>query len=350
MVAAAKHWPAVTVIVPCRNEAPYIGPCLDSILAGEYPEERVEVLVVDGRSDDGTVEIVRRYAERSRAIRLVHNPEGIAPTALNRAIRQATGEVIVRMDAHVIYPREYLRLLVEALLETGADNVGGRIATLPANDTATARAIAVGVSHPLGVGNSYFRIGTAERRWVDTVPFGCYRREVFDRIGLFDEELVRNQDDEFNFRLVARGGRILLLPDVVSQYYARPTLRQTSRMFYQYGYFKPLVARKVGRVMTLRQLVPALFVLSVALGGALAVWLAPARVALVLLLAAYLSVVLLCSARAVPRHGLRCAAVLAFVFPLLHASYGIGFLHGLIDHVARGRRSAASAAAVPLSR
>jgi hypothetical protein len=206
------------------------------------------------------------------------------------------------------------------------------------------------VSHPLGVGNSYFRIGTAERRWVDTVPFGCYRRQVFDRVGLFDEELVRNQDDEFNFRLVARGGRVLLLPEVVSKYYARATFAQTSRMFYQYGYFKPLVARKVGRVMTFRQLVPALFVLSLGLGAALAVPFGWARVALALLAMAYASVVLICAARAVPKHGLRCATLLAAVFPLLHASYGVGFLRGLADHFGPGRRAAGRPTAVPLSR
>jgi glycosyltransferase involved in cell wall biosynthesis len=340
----------VTVVVPCRNEAAYIGPCLDSILASEYPAERMEVLVADGMSDDGTADIVRRYAERWPAIRLVSNPEGIVPTGLNRAIRQATGEVIVRMDAHVVYPGNYLPLLVQALLETGADNVGGVIETLPANSTPTARAIAVGVSHPLGVGNSYFRIGTSARRWVDTVAFGCYRREVFDRIGLFDEELVRNQDDEFNFRLVARGGRILLLPEVVSEYYARATLGHTGRMFYQYGYFKPLVARKVGRVMTMRQLVPALFVLTLGIGAALALGFEWARVGLLMVAAAYASVVVVCAARAIPKHGIRCAAVLALVFPLLHLSYGVGFLRGMIDHFGRRRSSAARPTAVPLSR
>lgn len=342
--------PLITVVVPCRNEAAYIGPCLDSILASEYPVERMEVLVADGMSDDGTTDIVRRYAERWPAIRLVPNPEGIAPTGLNRAIRQATGEVIVRMDAHVVYPRNYLPLLVTALQESGADNVGGVIETLPANPGATARAIAIGVAHPLGVGNSYFRIGTTARRWVDTVPFGCYRRAVFDRVGLFDEALVRNQDDEFNFRLVARGGRILLLPEVVSQYFARATLGQTSRMFYQYGYFKPLVARKVGRVMTLRQLVPALFVLSLVVGAALALVFDWARVGLALLVAVYASIVVFASARAIPAHGVRCASVLAGVFPLLHFSYGVGFLRGLVDHFARGRSSATRPSTVPLSR
>ena len=142
--------------------------------------------------------------------------------------------------------------------------MGGVCRTLPAADTAVAKAIAVGMSHPLGVGNSHFRIGSSEDRWVDTVPFGCYRREVFDRIGLFDEELVRNQDDELNLRLIKHGGRILLSPRIVCKYFARDSLAKLWRMYYQYGYFKPLVVRKVGGVMTLRQLAPPLFVLCLA--------------------------------------------------------------------------------------
>ena len=191
---------------------------------------------------------------------------------MNAGIRAARGEIIVRMDAHVVYPPHYLPIAVAALLETGADNVGGVIVTRPGANTPMGRAIALGLSHPFGVGNSYFRIGTSERRWVDTVPFGCFRRSLFDRIGLFDEELVRNQDDEFNFRIQQRGGRVLLLPDLVAQYYARPSLRHVARMYFQYGYFKPLVARKLGRIMTARQLVPAAFLLTLAGAALLGPW------------------------------------------------------------------------------
>ena len=256
--------PLVSVVVPCRNEERHIAQCLDSILACDFPQERLEILVVDGCSDDGTRAILARYAERYARIHVLDNPKRITPTALNIGVLAARGEIIMRMDAHVIYPASYISQLVGALEETGADNVGGIIATLPGDDSATARAIAVGLSHPLGVGNSYFRVGSRERRWTDAVSFGCYRRQVFERIGLFDEELVRNQDDEFDLRLIKHGGRVLLLPEVVSQYYARRSLRQVARMFYQYGYFKPLVAKKLGRIMTFRQLVPALFLLSLA--------------------------------------------------------------------------------------
>ncbi len=242
-MVSANGRPRVSIVMPCRNEAAYIGPCLESVLATDYPLDRVEVLVADGRSDDGTREIVEGWAARHPCVRLLDNPARITPAALNMAIRAATGDVIIRMDAHGVYPRDYVSRLVDALQETGADNVGGVVVTLPADDTPVARGIALAFSHPLGVGNAYFRIGVAGPRWVDTVPFGCFRRELFERVGMFDEEMVRNQDDEFNLRVIGRGGRILLLPDVVSRYYARRSLGAVARMFYQYGYFKPLVAR-----------------------------------------------------------------------------------------------------------
>src|SRR5947199_239080 len=192
-------------------------------------------------------------------------------------------------DGHAVYSPSYISQLVAALEETGADNVGGVLVTLPANGRPLPRALAVGLSHPFGVGNSYFRIGATERRTVDTVPFGCYRRAVFDRIGVFDEDLVRNQDDELNARLLKQGGRIMLIPEVVSHYYARGSLGQVARMFYQYGYFKPLAAWKVGQIMTLRQVVPALFVCALAVTGALALVVSPARLAVAGLAGAYLA-------------------------------------------------------------
>jgi glycosyltransferase involved in cell wall biosynthesis len=346
----AAERPRVSVIVPCRNEERHIGACLDSILAGDYPPGRLEVLVVDGMSDDGTRRVVAEYAARHAAIRLLDNPRRITPTAMNIAVRASTGDVVVRMDAHVVYPRDYIARLVTIQEEEGADNVGGVIVTLPGEDTATARAIAIALSHRFGVGNSYFRIGTTERRWVDTVAFGCFRREIFSRVGMFDEELVRNQDEEFNFRVLRNGGRILLVPDVVARYYARASLGKVARMFYQYGYFKPLVARKIGRVMTLRQVVPSLFVLGLG-GTAVLQFLTPVAGALFAGIAGiYAAAAVACSARAAARHGVRCGAVLASVFPVLHVSYGVGCLAGILDHFVLAGLRVRDVTAIPLSR
>jgi glycosyltransferase involved in cell wall biosynthesis len=339
--------PLVSIVIPCRNEREYISPCLDSILAGDFPLDDLEVLVIDGMSDDGTAEIVQRYAATHRVVRLICNPQRIVSSAVNIGIRAARGEFILRIDAHVEYPPNYVSGLLRWLDQTGADNVGACCITLPSSGTAVARAIAIGLSHGFGVGDALFRLGVTEPRRVDTVPFGCFRKALFTRVGLFDEELVRNQDDEFNLRLIRAGGTVLLVPGIVSYYRARATLRQLARMFYQYGYFKPLVARKVGRVMTLRQLVPPGLVVGVVLSAVLAPWSQAALGLFALAVSSYLVAAVVSSVSSGIRHGVRTTLALLCVFPTLHWSYGIGFLHGVLDFVLLGRHAVTS---VPLSR
>jgi glycosyltransferase involved in cell wall biosynthesis len=321
----------VSIIVPCRNEAKFIAKFLDSLLANDYPQTNLEVLVVDGMSDDGTRDIIKSYSERYGFINLLDNAKKITPTALNLGIRRAKGEVIMRMDVHSEYPTNYISGLLSALVETGADNVGALCITRPGKDTVLGGAIAVAFSHPFGVGNAYYRIGISEPRWVDTVPFGCYRREVFDRIGLFDEELVRNQDDEFNLRLIKSGGKILLVPQIVFYYYARDSLRKVWQMHCQYGYFKPLVIRKVGGVLTIRQLIPGAFV--AALGGltVLAPWSGWALLLDKILISTYLFASLSASWITAARTQARYGLVLPLVFSTMHFGYGYGYLKGVID-------------------
>jgi glycosyltransferase involved in cell wall biosynthesis len=344
------NYPRLTVIVPCRNEARYVRACLDSILATAYPLDRMEILVVDGQSTDGTATIVREYAEQQPIVRLIDNPQRVVPSALNLGIREAQGAVIVRMDTHAVYPPEYLPRLVLGLQQHNVDNVGGCMITLPADGTATAQAIAIALSHPFGVGNARFRIGAPKPQFVDTVPFGCYPRDVFERVGMFDEEMVRNQDDEFNNRILKKGGRILLLPDVVCYYYARGSFRQLGRMYYQYGAFKPLAARKAGRITTARQIIPAAFI--TALTGTLAAALFLPWAALVAagIAGSYALGVLGCAVRVARTHGMRCAVAIAAVFPVIHTSYGLGFLRGLRDGLFGRRGRWRDPAAIPLSR
>lgn len=341
------RWPRVSVVIPCRNEIRAIRACLDSVLTGTYPPQQLEVLVADGLSDDGTRDVVAEYAARDPRIRLLDNHGRTAPAGLNTCIRAASGEVIVRMDAHATYPDDYISRLVEAMEETGAENVGTLVLTEAAEDTAMARAIALGLSHPLGVGNSRFRIGARDRSYVDHVPFGCWRRTVLDRLGPFDEELTRGQDVEMNARILAAGGRILLLPDVVSRYHARRTLGQLGRMMYQYGYFKPLIARKSGRLLTVRQLVPPGFLL--ALLGALL--LAPVNaLPLGWLLVSYAALLLGGVLTAAPRHGWPVAIRLLLVLPTMHTGYGVGYLLGVLHHLVRSGRRTRPDAAVALTR
>jgi len=312
--------------------------CLDSIIANDYAKDQLEVLVVDGMSDDGTREIIKEYAGRYSFIKLIDNSKQITPAGLNIGVSSAKGEIIMRMDAHSVYSPNYISGLVASLQKSGADNVGGVWVTHPGKDTTLARAIAIGLSHPFGVGNAYFRVGTTKPRWVDTVPFGAYRRQVFERIGMFDEELVRNQDDEFNHRLIKHGGRILLVPEIVSHYYARDSLWKLWRTSYQYGYFKPLVARKIGKVMTVRQVIPALFVVSLAGSAVLAPWSWAMQMVFGSIVVGYTLADVSCSMIAALRHGVKCAFGVSIVFPVLHVSYGIGFLKGALDFLLLGRK------------
>jgi glycosyltransferase involved in cell wall biosynthesis len=342
--------PLVSVIVPCRNERGYIVECLESILRSDYGLNRIEILVVDGASDDGTPEILSEYARRSPQIQCLQNPARTAPAALNIGIMHATGDILMRMDAHCRYPDNYISALVGWLHQSGADNVGGMWRILPGSDSLAARAIAAALSHRFGAGNSYYRIGITRPKWVDTVPFGCYRRSVFERIGLFDEELIRNQDDELNQRLLRNGGRILLVPDVTIDYYARDSIRKIARMHYQYGYFKPLAAKKAGAVGTFRQIVPAIFVLSLAVTLLLGPWIKIARVTFLGIVGAYLIVLVVSVFSSATRNSVRVCILLSAVFPVIHISYGFGWLRGLAHLFVRRNAGPKQTFEVPLSR
>jgi len=292
---------------------------------------------------------VEAFAARHDCVRLLDNPKKITPAGLNIGIAHATGRIVMRMDAHSHYPPNYVSGLVAWQEKTGADNVGGVWTTLPASDTWMAQAIAVGLSHPFGVGNAHFRIGVREPRWVDTVPLGCYRREVFDRIGVFDEELIRNQDNEFNLRLIRQGGKILLVPDIASCYYARDSLTKLAQMYYQYGYFKPLVLRKVRAILTVRQIIPPMFILALIGSGAMALFFPAMRMLAASVVLLYLIGVVGCSSTVAIKRGLRYAPALSTVFPVLHVSYGVGFLRGVAEFLIRGQKRTVGAE-IPISR
>jgi len=321
--------PRVTIMVPCRNEADYILTFLNSLSSQDYEKELVEVLIGDGMSDDGTRSKVLGYSELSQ-LELIDNPERTVPFALNRCIDRAQGEIIIRMDVHAIYPSNYLSRLVEVLIASKADNVGGVIKTAPADETSRSTAIAIAMSHPLGVGDASFRTGANKITEVDTVPFGCFRSELFERIGKYDTDLTRNQDDEFNARILQSGGKILLIPDLTITYFARPKLKKLVRMYFQYGLFKPLVNRKLKRPATLRQFVPPLFVLFLFIGLPLMfidgflfrTWL--------LVLGVYLSAVLLISIQLALSHKrIKILGWLVLSFFSMHISYGWGYLKGV---------------------
>lgn len=325
--------PSVSVIVPCRNEEGFIESCLGSILANDYPPALVEILVVDGMSRDGTRRIVERLEGSCPRLRLLDNPKGITSAGLNIGIKNATGTVIAWMSAHNTYPRHYLRRCVEAMLEYGADNSGGGIVTVARSQGVWASAVVAALSHPFGVGNSHFRIATStgKPRWVDTVFGGCYRHAVFDRVGNFNEHLIRGQDMEFNLRLRRAGCRTLFVPDVRSNYYARTQPVEFARHCFVNGAWALLpFAYSDGMPVSWRHLVPMFFAASLGIALALAAvhpvgaWLVAA------ILAPYLAVSIAVGFRIAARSGRwKLALLMPLALGVLHLAYGLGSLWGV---------------------
>lgn len=321
----------VSIVVPCHNEEKYIHGFMESVLANDYPREFIEILLVDGRSDDGTRGLLDAYASQHRWVRVIDNPEGFVSNAMNRGIVESSGEVIIRLDVHALYPTNYISTLVYYSEKLNADNVGGALETIPENASLSAIAISKSLSHPFGVGNSSFRLGVSDVEYLetDTVPFGCYKRSVFDKIGLYDIDLIRNQDNELNERLLLAGGKIFLVPSLKLTYFARGTYSKLWKMFYQYGYFGPLVDMKLGRRTRLRRYVPAIFVLSLILPFAAS--LCFPLMAIIGATSGGLHVIANCvvSLRlAFSNRRLVLAPYLFLAFLTAHLAYGIGYLGG----------------------
>jgi glycosyltransferase involved in cell wall biosynthesis len=342
--------PMLTIIIPCRNEEKYIDKCLNSIIANDYPKEKLEILVLDGMSKDKTRDIITQYSKKYSFINLLDNPKKIVPTALNQGIKNSKGSIILRIDAHNIYKKDYISKCVKYLQDYNVDNVGGIWITLPGREGLLGNAIALGLSHPFGIGNAYYRIGSKKPKFVDTVPFGCYRKAIFDKLGLFDEDLVRNQDDEFNLRIIKNGGKILLSPDIISYYYTRDSLLKLWNMYYQYGYFKPLVVKKIGKILTWRQLIPPLFVGSLITLGLLSLTTTYFLVPLFLIFFLYVIINLLFSFSVAFRKNIKSFVVLPIIFLTLHLSYGIGYLKGIFDFIILNKKKKKKTKDMPLTR
>jgi glycosyltransferase involved in cell wall biosynthesis len=258
----AALWPFASVIVPCRNEEKHIARCLDSILANDYPKDRMEILVLDGLSEDRTREIVARYSERYPMIRLVENPEKNIPAAMNLGIQTARGETILKMDAHSMFQRDHISLCMAYQEKFGAENVGGVWKMVPGADTAVAQAIVLGMGHRFGSGNAKIKVGASQPTWSDSAAFGCFKRELFSRIGLFDERLSGGSDMDMNIRIRAAGGRILLVPQIVVNYYADPTLKKFWKHNFADGIWTSYVMKFGRKAWSWRHWIPLVFVLS----------------------------------------------------------------------------------------
>jgi len=325
--------PFVSIIIPCRNEEMFIAKCLDSLIAQDYSNDLFEILVVDGMSTDKTRDIIGGYLTSNSFIKLLDNIHRITPAALNTGIKNAKGDIIMIIGAHSECEKAYVSKCIMYSSEYNADVVGGVMITRPSRNTYIGNAIAFGLSCKFGVGNSLFRTGTGKPVWVDTVFGGCYRKEIFNKIGLFDEELIRNQDDEFNFRLVKNKGNILLVPEVKTIYYAVSSLAKLWNNYFQYGYFKPLVAKKIGFIVTWRQLAPVVLTAVLAISAVFAAASGISAAIFLFTFSVYFIANLFFSIILSISKGVKYIYIMPFVFFAIHFSYGFGYLKGIFSFI-----------------
>ena len=264
----------VSVIVPCYNEEETIQKLLEAIYHQSYPRDQIEVIIADGLSTDHTRDVIGAFQviHPDFAIRIIENKKRIIPSGLNCAIEAAQGEYIVRLDAHSIPDSEYISLCVDGLQKGSGDNIGGIWKIEPGAHTWIAKSIAIAVSHPFGVGDALYRIGGTAQE-VDTVPFGAFRRQLVDKIGMFDETLLTNEDYEFNTRVRQSGGKVWMNPSIHSVYFARSTLGELAHQYWRYGYWKAQMLRRYPKTLRWRQVIPPLFVLALICLGLLSfIW------------------------------------------------------------------------------
>src|SRR3990170_1642748 len=323
MSSAQEPLPFVSVIVPMRNEERYIGECLSSLAGQDYPHDRFEVLVVDGGSKDGSRDVVDPFLRNGAVeVRLLENPHRTTARGLNVGIAEARGEVIARIDAHAAPHTSFLSECVAALRASGADAVGGPIESVGRG--LVGEAIALAMSFPFGIGNAAFRYSEREQ-YTDTVAFPAYRRDVFERVGLF-EDIPSGEDDEFHLRLGERGGRLLLTPRIGSVYYPRSSLAGLAGQYLGYGRAKARVLSLHPGSTRVRQLAPPAFVGALGLTGLLALLRGPFARPFLVVAGAYALASLVASLVLARRSGWRYLPLLPLVFACLHVSYGLGFL------------------------
>jgi succinoglycan biosynthesis protein ExoA len=318
--------PLVTIAMPAYNEEHYIEACIRSVQDQDYPADRIEILVADGRSTDRTREILAELSEIDPRIRMVDNPERLQAAGLNKLIREARGEIVVRMDVHCEYAPSYVRKCVETMEKTGADNVGGAQRARAKN--AFQRALCAALTSPLGVGGAGYRDASKEG-FVDTVFLGAFRRKIFETIGLYDPKAITNEDAELNQRLLESGGKIYLSKEIEVHYYPRDSFKTLAKQYYKYGRGRARTLLKLGRFPTIRPAIPFLMVV----GGATMLVLPPLWPIAPAAFAAYLLATGAEAVRVGRDLGPDGIATVWGILPTLHVSHGIGFAAGLIRYL-----------------
>lgn len=314
----------VTVILPIRNEAAFIAQCVSAVLQQDYPADKLEILIADGMSDDTTLEIIASLPDANR-IRILPNPQRIQSAGLNKAIAEARGDIIIRVDGHAVIAPNYVRQCVQTLKTTGADNVGG--AMDPVGVTPMGKAIAAAGKSPFAVPTAFHVSQKAQ--YTDTVYLGAWHRSVFERVGMFDEKFLTNQDYELNHRIRKSGGRIYFTPSIQSQYFGRQTLAALARQYFRYGVGKVQTLRIHPESVKPRQLVAPVFVAGLLMGGILALLNPFLRLLWLLGIAGYASLNLFFSLKVAQRSGIEHLWRLPLIFFTIHFCWGVGFWAGV---------------------
>lgn len=323
--------PFVTVIMPICNEAATIERSLGAIRTQNYPCKKMQILIAVAESTDETLKIIERIKKSDNRISILENPGYIVSTGINLALKQARGDFIIRIDGHTIIAPDYIGSCVAEWQRTKAENVGGRMNALGQNGFG--QVVAVATSSVFGVGDARFHYSDKEE-YVDSVYMGAWPRSIFSKLGGFDEELVRNQDDEFNYRICETKGKILLSPSITSLYFVRSSPMSLWKQYFQYGFWKVRVLQKHPRMMRLRHFVPALFIFSIILSSILST-VTKNYDLLTILLLIYLIINLIFSILQGIKICITYPILLPLVFAILHVSYGTGFLTGCVRFSAR---------------
>ncbi|CAA6819303.1 MAG: Glycosyltransferase (EC [uncultured Sulfurovum sp.] len=321
----------ISIIIPCLNEEHYIANCIESIIHSDIDFSKTELIFVDGNSSDKTVEIINKYIQKYPFIQVFYNPKKFTPISMNMGIKASTGEYIFVLSAHAKYEKNYFSKLLEQIEILNADCVGGVLLTEVKNKNRKSNSIKEILTHKFGVGNASFRTGSSAIQEVDTVAFGCYRKEVFEKYGFFDERLIRNQDIELNKRIVNGGGKIYLIPQVRCIYYARDNFRDLAKNNYSNGFWNILTAyyTKTLNSLSLRHFIPLIFLLSLVLPTLLSL-LIPQMIWMALFsLSSYLALVIIISFKLKENNNNFFYLIGSFL--TLHLSYGWGSLMGIFS-------------------
>ena len=328
-----SNYPLVSAIVLCRNEEKFIGKCLDSIIANDYSKEKLEILVVDGMSEDKTRKIVEKYRKEHPFIRLINNPKKLTPFAFNEGIRNSQGELIMIMSAHATYGTDYIKKCVSASLKYNADNVVGIWKMIPRGSAFIDKAVVLALSSSFGAGNAKYRTGSCKQpEWVDTGAYGCYKKDVFKKIGLFNENLNHSQDMEFNLRLKKAGGKTLLVPDAVVYYSARSDFNSFSKHNFRNGVWAILPFQYSTILpVSFRHLVPLAFISSLITTGVLSLFLPTFFWLFLFIIGSYFLCNMYSSAKiAIKKKDIRYFFIMLIIYSSLHITYGLGSLWGLL--------------------